>query len=188
MADACSESGMKVRHCAAAVSLSLFSKNWTKLTLFSVQGVRNLQRQDLCLKLVRCFVNKVGGIYIYSNKTMPKTKNIFSSRERLLEIDGLEWRQAKEYMQPSQRERGKWRDYGIEKGCILVWMHGQYASGNTSIANRCCNTMQQTVSFLEMEDSECRHTIFYKLQGKEEKARKQVTIWMNYQIAQCLHS
>ena len=126
-------------------------------------------------------------IYIYSNKTMPKTKNIFSSRERLLEIDGLEWRQAKEYMQPSQRERGKWRDYGIEKGCILVWMHSKYASGNTSIANRCCNTMQQTVPFLEMEDSECRHRIFYKLQGKEEKARKQVNIWMNYQIAQCLH-
>ena len=123
MADACSESGMKVRHCAAAVSLPLFSKNSTKLTIISVQGVRNLQRQDLCLKLLRCFVNKVGGIHIYSNKTMPNTRNIFSSRERLLEIDGLEWRQAKEYMQPSQRERGKWRDYGIEKKCILVWMH-----------------------------------------------------------------
>ena len=90
MVDAFSESGMKVRHCAAAVSLPLFFKNSTKFTLISVQGVRNLQRQDLCLKLLRCFVNKVGGIHIYSNKTMPNTRNIFSSRERLLEIDGLE--------------------------------------------------------------------------------------------------
>ena len=82
MADACSESGMKVRHCAAAVSLPLFSKNWTKLTLISVQGVRNLQRQDLCLKLLRCFVNKVGGIYIYIQIRPCRRRKIYFHQEK----------------------------------------------------------------------------------------------------------
>ena len=82
MVDACSESGMKVRHCAAAVSLPLFSRNWTKLTLISVQSVRNLQRQDLCLKLLRCFVNKVGGIYIYIQIRPCRRRKIYFHQEK----------------------------------------------------------------------------------------------------------